>query len=661
MMPAISTRCGLALSIAAGFSRPFPFLPSLHRSVMLTALRSKSSKIVLKILFVILIGSFAIWGIGDVFRRGGRTTSLIEVGPVVVSQIELQDEYRRQLVQLQSRYGSSFDDETARALGLVNRVVGDVVSRTLLNVYTQRIGMRVTDDAVRQVIQNDSTFRNDLGQFDRARFDAWLARNSMSEGMLVARLRGDVARNQLTASLITGVQAPQTLVSAVHAYRAEQRIAQTLRLAAADMPDVPAPTETALETFHQENSDRYQSPEYRALTIVALSPEDLAREIHVGDDEIAASFEARKHEFDLPEKRHLDQIVFADETAAKTAAEKLAGGADFVEIAREATGGAPIDLGTVDKSGLAASFPELADVAFAAPAGSVTAPTKTVLGWHIVRVLSVEPARAATLAEHRDSVAHDLALEQAQDSIVSIANQLEDELAGGATIEEVSDKLSLPLTKIEAVDATGKAPDGTALEAVTKEPGLASVAFETEAGQQSPLTDSVDGGYYILRVDGITPAATKPLAEVRDQVAIDWLAAERAKAAAEKAASIVEQLNGGADIGTLAAELGREVKTSTPVTRDGEDAVAGLDQMAVEALFTLKQGEAAAVADGDDQVILRLTEIRAPADSDDPVATAELRDTLRRDLANDVLSQFMAALQQEIPVSVDQAAIDRLF
>ena len=628
---------------------------------MLTALRSKSSKFVLKILFVVLIASFAVWGIGDIFRGGGRMTSPIEVGPVAVSQVELQDEYRRQLMQLQSLYGSSVDAETARALGLGNRVVSDVVSRALIAVYTQRIGMRVGDDAVRQVIQNDATFRNDLGQFDRGRFEAWLSRNGMSEGTLVARLRSDIARNQLTASLITGVQAPQSLVSAVHEYRSEQRVAQTLRLAAADMPDVPVPTDAALEAFHQENVDRYQAPEYRALTIVRLSPEDLAKEIQIADDEIAAAFEARKHEFDQPEKRHLDQIVFPDEAAAKAAAEKLAAGGDFVEIAREATGGAPIDLGTVDKSGLAGSFAELADAAFATPAGQVSAPTMTVLGWHLVRVLSVEPAREATLTEHRDEVAHDLALEQAHDSIISIANQLEDELAGGATLEEVGDKLDLPLAKVEAVDATGKSSDGAAVEAVTKEPGLAALAFETEAGALSPLTDAADGGYYILRVDGITPAATRPLAEVRDQVAVDWLAAERAKAAAAKAASIVEQLNGGADIATVAAELGREVKTSLPLTRDGEDAAASLDPVAVETLFTLKQGEVAAVADGDDQVILRLTEIRAPADGGDPVATAELRDTLRRDLANDVVNQFMAALQQEVPVSVDQDAIDRLF
>lgn len=628
---------------------------------MLTALRSQSSKLLLKILFVVLIASFAVWGIGDIFRSGGRINAPVTVGSTSFTATQLQADYQRQLNQLRARYGNTLDADTARALGLPNRVVNDAVVRGLLAEYGRELDMRVTDDQVRNAIQGDATFRNDLGQFDRSRFQAWLANNRMSEAELVARLRADIMRNQLTTSLVVGVEAPQQLVKAVHDYRAEQRVAQTMRLVAANMPEVPAPTDEALQTYYDENVDRYQAPEYRAVTVVTLSPDDLAQEIKISDEEIAASFEARKHEFDQPERRHLDQIVFADEAAAQAAAEKLANGADFVEIAREATGGAPIDLGTVTKDSLAQSFSELANVAFTPAAGEVTPPTKTVLGWHIVRVISVEPAREATLAEHRDAVAHELALEQAHDSILSIANQLEDELAGGATLEEAADKLKLPLTKIAAMDDNGRAPDGKAVEVATRERELPSLAFDTPEGEQSPLTDSQSGGYYVLRVDGITPAAPKPFAEVRNQVAIDWLAAERAKAAAERAKAAVERLKAGEDMTAIATELGTTVKTSTAVTRDGEDAVAGLDPAAVDTLFTLQPGEAAAVPMGDDQLVLKLLEIREPSDGSDPAATTEVRTALRADLANDLVSQFMDALQQRIPVSVDQNAVDNLF
>jgi peptidyl-prolyl cis-trans isomerase D len=627
---------------------------------MLTALRSKSSKFVLKILFALLIVSFAVWGIGDIFRGGGRSVDLIEVGPQAITQVELQNEYNRQINQLRQVYGSSIDTETARALGLVNRVVNDVIARGLFAVYTHRIGMRVGDAAVRQMIQGDTSFRNDLGQFDRNRFEAWLSRNGMSEAMLVARLRNDIARGQLTTSLVAGVQAPQTLVGAIHDHRSEERVAETLRIVATDMTGVATPDDAALQTFYEAHAEDYQAPEYRAVTLLRLSPEDLAKEIRVGDEEVEAAFAARKAEFDVAEKRHLDQIVFSDQAAAQAAAEKLAAGGDFAAIAKEATGGDPIDLGTVDKAGLARTFPQLADAAFAAPEGQATAPTETMLGWHLVRVLSVEPGREATLAEFRDEVAHDLALEQAHDSIVSIANQLEDELAGGATLDEAAAALDLSLTGIAALDSTGKDPAGNAVPAAA-EPGLAEAAFAAEAGEVSPLTDAADGGYYMLRVDDITPAATRPFAEVREQVTADWLSDAWAKAAAEKATAIIERLNAGESLATIATELGTQPSTSKPVMRDGSDVAANLPAAIVPQLFTLKQGEVAAVADGGDQIILRLVEIRAPTDGGDPAATADLRQSLRGELANDVVNQFMAALQQEIDVSVNNEAIDQLF
>lgn len=628
---------------------------------MLLFLRSSASSLVIKILFGVLVASFAVWGIGDIFQTGIRATVPIEVGPVQIGPAELQDEYRRQFAQLQARSGGSLDTETANALGLVNRVVNDVVARALVAVYADRTGMRIADDTVRRAIQTDPSFRNEAGQFDRARFDAWLRQAAMSEAGLVARLRNDIARTQLTVSLLAGVQVPTTLVNAVYRHRSEQRVAETLHIAAADMTGIVEPDEAALADFHEKNAERYQAPEYRALTLVRLSPHDLAAEISMPEEEVAAAFESRKSEFDRPERRHLEQIVFPDEPSAKAAAEEAAAGVDFAEIARKATGGEPIDLGTVDKAGLSALFPQLADAAFAPAQGKITAPIETALGWHLVRVLSVEPGGEATFAEHRDEIARDLALQRATDSVISIANQFEDELAGGATLEDAAAKLDLKVTAIPAIDAQGKDGDGATVTAASAEPGLAATAFETEEGELSPFEDAADGGYYMLRVDGVTPAAVRPLAEVRDQVLAGWLAAKRAEAAAVKAAAIVERLQGGESMATVATELGQEVKTSNAVTRDGSDPAASLDSGAVTRLFTIEQGQAAAASVGDDQVVMRLTEIREPSTTDDPAAVLRLRDSLRGAIASDLVNGFMAAVQQEIPVTIDQASIESLF
>jgi peptidyl-prolyl cis-trans isomerase D len=276
-------------------------------------------------------------------------------------------------------------------------------------------------------------------------------------------------------------------------------------------------------------------------------------------------------------------------------------------------------------------------------------------------VRAVEPGKEAVLADHRDQVAQDLALQQAHDSIVSIANQLEDELAGGATLDEAAAKLDLPVTRIGAIDASGLDPAGNAVPAATADSSLPGIVFATESGEQSPLSEAADGGYFVLRVDGITPAATRPFADVRAQVTADWLADAWAKAAAEKANTIVTRVNAGESLDAVAAEMGAEVKTSKPVTRDGSDPEANLSPDAVQMLFALAQDETGVVADGNDQIVLRLTQVSEPTNSSDPQATAELRAALRSDIANDIVSQFMGALQQDIEVSINEAAIQQMF
>ena len=242
-------------------------------------------------------------------------------------------------------------------------------------------------------------------------------------------------------------------------------------------------------------------------------------------------------------------------------------------------------------------------------------------------------------------------------------------LVAVAGFEVVQARAEVDQTRSQSELATSSIGPGSLVTRLQDERNRASIdliGLDTELPVDSneearPLTDAADGGYYMIRVDDVTPAATRPFADVREQVTADWLSDSWAKAAAEKATAIVGRLNAGESLTAIATELGTEVSTSKPVKRDGSDVAANLPAAVVPQLFTLKQGEVAAVADGGDQIILRLAEIRTPTDGGDPAATADLRQALRGEMANDVVNQFMAALQQEIDVSVNNDAIDQLF
>ena len=183
---------------------------------MLTAIRSKASSWIIKILFGILVLSFAVWGIGDIFRSPGRQAAAIEVGDASISGSAVEQAFQEQLQALQQQFGGQFDREQALQLGLADEVVRRLVNDTLQQIEVQRLGIVVPDDLVRARIEAAPAFQNSQGQFDRDLYGLYLQQTRQSEAQLVASVRAQIAEDQLFAPLRAGAAPPKTLVDAIH-------------------------------------------------------------------------------------------------------------------------------------------------------------------------------------------------------------------------------------------------------------------------------------------------------------------------------------------------------------------------------------------------------------------------------------------------------------
>jgi peptidyl-prolyl cis-trans isomerase D len=625
---------------------------------MLIKIRSKVAYVTMRLLLVLLIAAFGLWGIGDVIRSGGRGNDVATVGDVGIDGRDFQEQYRREFQRVSASLGGTLEAETARQLGLPERMIERMITQSLLDQAGVEFGMRVSDAVVRATIEADKTFAGETGAFDRARFARVLQQSNLSEAGYVALLRGDVLRQQILKAVAAGAAAPPALVDRLYAYRRERRVAETLTLANDSAKGIAAPDDAALAAFHKDNADRYQSPELRAVTYVRLMPDDLVDEMTVAEDVLRAEVAARRGEFDTPERRTLEQIVLADEAAARAVFEKLRAGGDFAAVAREETGGDPVALGTLEQDDIIGPLADLAEAAFAPAAGEYTEPTPTSLGWHIVKVVAIEPGVEASEAEVREKIAFELKQQQAVDSMIAIANQFDDEIAGGASIEDTAAKLGLKVETIAAADAAGKTPDGADIPDVTGNAALLTLIGSTQEGETTPLTETPDGGYLVLRVDKVTPAGERPFDQVRDQVAADWNAAERDKVTAAKAASIVERVTAGATLAAIAAEEGLTVMTSQGFARDGGDPNANVSLELARKVFKLAPGGATTAPGVGSHTVAVLREV-APADADSEIA-AKLKATLTETMADNLLDQFIGALRQEIGVEIDREKLERL-
>jgi peptidyl-prolyl cis-trans isomerase D len=616
---------------------------------MLNSLRKGAGSLPAKIFFGALVASFAVWGVGDVFNQGGRDEMVAEIGDSQISSRVFADSYRRQLNALSQLNISA---EQAQGLGLHRRLLDTLISQRLYNLQARDLGIYVSDRALNAEIRSQAAFRDEFGQFDRGRFQSALLRDGRSEGAFVDELRHEIHREQVIDSLVPGIPPPPTLADNLHRWRGERRVAKVARIVVAPAT-IAAPSEGELDTYHKANTDRFTSPESRVVSYIHFLPEHFSDEINVSEQQLRDEYASRAVDLATPERRTILQVQLDDEAAVIEAAARIAAGEAFADVATQLVAGADLSLGTVTQNELPIEF---AETAF----GESSAPIESPFGWHLVHVSKIEPGSTPTFEQLRDELKKTIAEESAVDVMYSMANQLEDSLGGGASVEEAASSLGLHMGRIDGVDRNGRDANGVPLDALPGGSRLLENAFNIEVGEESTLTETDDGGYLIVRVDAIRPPSLRPIASIHEQVTSAWQAEKAQELEVEQARRLVEQLNVGITLGEESAHQALTIVMSEPFTRNGNGAGGALPLSIVGDLFEIKLGGAVMAEVNGGAVVAQLADIQS-ADTAPQSVQNEVAMQLRSEYSGDMLEQLRAELQRQYGVIINQSALDALY
>lgn len=626
---------------------------------MLQKVREYAAGPVVKILFIVLVASFALWGIGDyAFLRRGDDIA-IRVGDVKITANQFANEYRREFERLRRAFGGQLEPETAKQFGLADQVVERVVDETAFELEANRLGIVISSQAVQGAILADPMFRGPGGAFDSGTFQRLLAQNGLTEAQYVSLMRKALARAAVADSISAGAWAPDVLVDRLYRHREERRQGEVVFVPNASIENVGEPDEAQIKSVYDDNIERFAEPERRALTVVRIGIDDLVKTIKPSEEQIREEYQSRVAELRVPERRDIDQVLFAGEEAARQAAAKLDSGTPFTEVAKELAGQAPEQtrLDGVEKREL---VPVLADAVFAAPQGDVVGPIQSPLGWHLVRVAAVHPAAEPPLEQLRAQLSDDVARRLAANSAYNVAVTVEDAVAAGAKLAEAANKGGVEPVKVSAIDARGLDPKGEPEVVLMGAPEAVLAAFQTPQGQISQLVESRNGAFFLVQVDGITPTRNKSLEEVRAQAVELWQAEQRGELAKKRAESILERVAKGDSLEAAAAEFNLKPEITAAVRRDGSADQSRIAPEIASQLFALKTGEAAVVAGGDGHSVVRLTEIRAADPSADAEGLARLRTQVGQQIGNELIQQLATALRARFGVAVNRDIIDRV-
>jgi peptidyl-prolyl cis-trans isomerase D len=626
---------------------------------MLRGLRNASSNWLGKSIMITVVGflalSFAIWGIGDIFRGFGRST-VAKIGGTEITIENFRTLYNDRLQQYSRQFGRPITPDQARAMGLDRIVIGQLIAEIVLDERARSLGLALSDAEVSKQIMTDPAFLGPNGQFDRFRFEQTIRNAGYTEPRFVAEQRRRLLRRELAGTISTGLSAPKALVDAVNRYDNEQRSIEYVLLDRAQAGEIPQPSPEELAKYFDERKILFRAPEYRKLVIVSLIPSEQARWIEISDADLKRAYEERRARYVTPERRHILQVDFPNAEAAQAAADRIAKGAKLDEIAKElGKTEKDIDLGTVAKA--AVIDRAAGEAAFALKEGEVSAPVKGRFGTVLVQVLKIEPEQVRPFEQVAGELKQELATARAKTEIFDVYNKIEDARAEGKPLAEAAEALKLPMRTIDAIDRTGRDAAGTPVSLPDQR--LLAGAFSTDVGVDRDALQ-VQDGYIWYDVTGVTPSRERPIDEVKEQVEARWREQEIATRLNAKATEILDKLKAGTPFADVAAASNLKVETMNGIKR-GQGSGA-LSQAAVAAVFRTAK-DAVGKAEGAqpaEQVVFRVTEIVVPTLDAASADAKRVVETLDRGLSEDILGEYIAKLESEIGVTINQSALNQV-
>lgn len=627
---------------------------------MLQSLRKAADTWAAKLLLIIMVFAFGIWGVqASIFASSSN--AVVTVGDQKVSDVEFRIAFNNVVNMISQQFGTQLTLEQAKMFGAEQMVYGRLVSGAALDQLADDMKLGLSEDRILTLIQQEPAFKDPAtGGFSRDRMMAQLEAGRIRQEDYLNSVTRQAVRSQIVDAVSDGFAAPQVLTDALKAYGNESRDIDYLILGASNIEPVKPPVDDVLAKWFEANKGKYKAPEYRKFSYVKLEPADIADMSAITDQAVQEDYEKRKDSYRTPETRTIEQLTFADKAAAEAAAAKLAAGTTFDQLVTE-QGKIPTDvlLGDFRKDTMPTKA--MADAAFGAKSDGATTPViEGLVGPVILRVTNIRPEVVKSLDEVKDEIRKELALVLANDEIENVYKSFEDVRASGASLAESAQQQKLTVKTVDAVDAEGKDMNGAEVKDLPAGQKLVNEAFQSEVGVEPlPLTLE-NGGYVWFELLDVIPARDRKLEEVKDKVTADWTAEQQRAALAKKAEEIVSQVRGGKSLADAAADQKLAVETKAGIRRGGNDAVLGT--AAIAAAFEGPKGHVAnaAAEEGNTQIVLQVREVNenAPADA------LENNDAQVNELAEgageDLLNQMVGELQVEYGVSFNRTLAEQL-
>ena len=560
---------------------------------MMERMREGASSIWVKIILGLIILSFVFAGVGS-YLAGGSEQVAAKVDDREISQREFEMAYQNERNRMQAQLGDYFSTlmgDPAYVQQFRRSVLDRMVNDLLIEQRANELGLRISDQQVRQTIVSMPEFQRD-GVFDNEQYNALLRRSGLTPDMFAESMRTDLLRQQLLLAIQGSDFALGNEVNALIKLERQEREIRTLTLDVAEFTNKAEVTDEEAQAYYEQNPLQFTRPDQVKAAYIELSGTNLKETLNVSEDDAKAYYDENQRKYGTAEQRQASHILDQGKgSEAKTKAENLLAelnnGADFAELAKTSSDDtfSGQDGGKLDWFERGVMDPAFEDAAFALNKGEISGVVESDFGYHIIKLDDIKEPQVKSFADVRDEILAELREQRAAEAFYDLQTQLAEKAF------EMPDSLD---DAAEAVDATVQTTDFISQSdapGVLANPAVQQALFSPEVREDGLNSDVIEIGpehVVVVRVDDSRDEMVLPFDEVSAQVKQQLSVVKGEEAASAKADELVAALRDGNT--EVLADEGLSFSEAETINR------MGADRLVAQVAFGLaKPAEGAAV------------------------------------------------------------------
>lgn len=617
------------------------------------------------LLLLFIFPSFAFFGVESYTRMRGGDDAVAKVAGESISQQDWDAAQRQQMDRMRQMFGEKFDTKLLDTPETRRAVLDNLIAQRAMIAEVSRDKLQVSDQMLAQTLVAIPGLVKADGTFDNEQYKMLLGAQGMTPALYEARLRQDLALQQINTAVQASAFAPKTVAARLSDLNDQERTVQQLSFKNAAYATQVKVTNDMLKAYYEKNSTQFQVPEQAKIEYVILDKAAASTQINVSDADIKSYYDQNQKQYAGSEERRASHILIslkkdasaADKAAAKAKADKLyaqvsANPSDFAKLAKANSDdpGSAEHGGDLGYFGAGMMVKPFEDAAFQMTQGQVSQPVQSDFGYHIIQLTGIKPATAKTLDQVKSEISNTIKTQLMSKKYAELADVFNNTVyEQGDSLKPVADKLKL---KIETASNVTRQPNPAVVAAAPyNNPKFLNALFADDVVKNKHNTEAVEVAPNTLiaaRVVEYKPQSKRPFEEVQAVVRERVTQAEEAVLAKQAGEAKLAALKQKDDTAGFA-----EAKSVSRVKDQG------LSADVVTALMKAETGKLPAYVGvtlpGQGYSVFRISKVGQPATPDTARRQAEQQQVADA-LAQQEMLAYLNVLKEKAKVKILKAA-----